>query len=111
MELNRIQARAAFSCPIRSRKFMGIPPKLDGVKLAVTIREMCPSTPIVLFSGQAGTPYILQEARRRGHEFEVLPKPIHPLKLLERLTGLRSRRATDFLPAAEEPRSSDCGPG
>jgi CheY-like chemotaxis protein len=60
-------------------------PKLDGVELALTIREMCPATRILLFSGQAGSAHILQEARRQGHEFEVLTKPIHPLKLLERL--------------------------
>jgi hypothetical protein len=41
---------------------------------------------ILLFSGQAGISEILEDAQRRGYEFELLAKPIHPNKLIERLT-------------------------
>jgi len=60
-------------------------PHLDGVEAAIQIREFLPEARIVLFSGQAATVEILARARARGHEFELLPKPIHPTKLIERL--------------------------
>jgi CheY-like chemotaxis protein len=62
-------------------------PELDGVELAIAIREQCPATRIVLFSGQAATVEILDRARRRGHEFQLLAKPIHPTELLKHLRG------------------------
>lgn len=60
-------------------------PKLNGVETVLAIRELCPATRILLFSGQAGTSNILQGARERGHEFELLPKPLHPNELLKKL--------------------------
>jgi DNA-binding NtrC family response regulator len=63
-------------------------PKLNGVDTVLAIRERCPSTKILLFSGQAGTTNILEAARAEGHEFEMLPKPIHPEQLLKKLSTL-----------------------
>jgi CheY-like chemotaxis protein len=60
-------------------------PRMNGVELAVAIRKMYPSVKILLFSGQAGISEILIDARERGYEFELIPKPIHPLKLIERI--------------------------
>ena len=60
-------------------------PQVDGVEAAIRIRELCPDTRIVLFSGQAATVEILARARQRGHEFELLPKPIHPTQLIKHL--------------------------
>jgi CheY-like chemotaxis protein len=60
-------------------------PEVDGVEAAIAIRQICPETRIVLFSGQAATVEILARARQRGHEFELLPKPIHPVELIKRL--------------------------
>ena len=62
-------------------------PYIDGVEAAITIREFCPETRIVLFSGQSATVEILAGARSRGHNFELLPKPIHPTQLLKHLKG------------------------
>jgi CheY-like chemotaxis protein len=53
-------------------------PQIDGVEAAIAIREFLPEARIVLFSGQAATVEILARARARGHDFELLPKPIHP---------------------------------
>ncbi len=63
-------------------------PKLNGVDTVLAIRELCPSTKILLFSGLAGTTNILEAARAEGHEFEMLPKPIHPEQLLKKLSTL-----------------------
>jgi CheY-like chemotaxis protein len=60
-------------------------PHMHGVALAIEIREKHPATLILLFSGQAGISEILQEGQQKGYEFEVLPKPIHPLTLINRL--------------------------
>lgn len=58
-------------------------PRLNGVQVAMAVRRNFPSARIVLFSGQAGITEILQEARDKGFEFELIAKPIHPLKLIE----------------------------
>ena len=60
-------------------------PNIDGVEAAIAIREISPQTRIVLISGQAATVEILSRARARGHDFELLPKPIHPTQLLKHL--------------------------
>ena len=60
-------------------------PNIDGVEAAIAIRELCPDTRIVLFSGQSATVEILARARQRGHTFELLPKPIHPTQLIKHL--------------------------
>jgi CheY-like chemotaxis protein len=60
-------------------------PQIDGVEAAIAIRGFCPDARIVLFSGQAATIEILDRARARGHDFELLPKPIHPVELLRYL--------------------------
>lgn len=65
-----------------------IMPDLDGVQTAVRIRRACPDARILLFSGQAATSDILQRARAEGHDFDLLPKPIHPARLLAAITKL-----------------------
>jgi CheY-like chemotaxis protein len=61
---------------------------LDGVQTAIRIRRCCPDARILLFSGQAATSDILERARAEGHDFELLPKPIHPSRLLAALRKL-----------------------
>ena len=67
-----------------------IMPKLNGVDTVAAIHEFCPEVRILLLSGQALTTDILEKARASGHEFEVLPKPIHPYVLLKKITLLMS---------------------
>jgi CheY-like chemotaxis protein len=57
-------------------------PRMNGVELAIAIRKMHPATKILLFSGQAGISDILLSGREQGLKFELIPKPIHPLKLI-----------------------------
>ncbi len=65
-------------------------PGMNGVELAVSVRELLPRTSILLISGQAGTLDLLERARDEGHTFELVAKPIHPLKLIEHLRKLRT---------------------
>lgn len=60
-------------------------PRMNGVELAIAIRKMHPAAKVLLFSGQAGISDILLEGQRQGFQFDILAKPIHPLKLIERL--------------------------
>lgn len=60
-------------------------PRMNGVELAIAIRKMYPAVRILLFSGQAGISEVLLHGQKQGFEFELIAKPIHPLKLIERL--------------------------
>src|ERR1035437_2166483 len=57
-------------------------PGMNGVEMAVLIRERHPACRVLLFSGQAATAELLEGARRRGYDFELLAKPVHPTVLL-----------------------------
>jgi len=61
-------------------------PKMNGVEMAIAIRSKCPRTRVLLVSGQAGTVDLLAAARKQGHNFEVLQKPLKPEILLKKLT-------------------------
>jgi CheY-like chemotaxis protein len=60
-------------------------PRMNGVELAIAVRKNYPDSAILLFSGQAGISEILQEGHRQGYQFELIAKPIHPMRLIERL--------------------------
>jgi CheY-like chemotaxis protein len=60
-------------------------PGMSGVDLAVSIQQRYSGCKILLFSGQAATADILDQARKRGYSFDVLAKPIHPEDLLSKL--------------------------
>jgi DNA-binding NtrC family response regulator len=67
-------------------------PLLSGIDLAIQIRENCPGCKILLFSGQAATGHLLESARARGYDFELMSKPVHPTDLL-----IRVRKATELV--------------
>jgi CheY-like chemotaxis protein len=60
-------------------------PGMNGVELAIAVRKMYPSVKILLFSGQAGISEVLEAAEQQGYKFELVPKPMHPRKLIERI--------------------------
>lgn len=62
-------------------------PGMNGIESAIQIREMLPNCRIVISSGQTATVDLLESARARGHEFEILAKPFHPHDLLAKLLG------------------------
>ena len=53
-------------------------PGLSGVDLAIQIRAQYPKCKILLFSGKAATPDLLEHARALGHDFLLILKPVHP---------------------------------
>ena len=60
---------------------------LNGIDAAIRIQALLPGIKILLFSGQAATADLLEKARARGYEFEILAKPVHPQDLLKKLRG------------------------
>lgn len=59
---------------------------INGIDAASTIVSSFPLCQILLISGNPNTTNLLEAAHRQGHNFEILPKPVHPKDLLERLT-------------------------
>jgi CheY-like chemotaxis protein len=57
-------------------------PGLNGIELAIIVRDQYADIKVLLFSGRAGTTNLLEEAQRNGYEFEILAKPVHPTMLL-----------------------------
>jgi len=62
-------------------------PDLNGIELAKAVRSLCPDTRIVLFSGNVDTASLLDDASVEGYFFEILAKPVHPIKLLKTLNS------------------------
>jgi DNA-binding response OmpR family regulator len=60
---------------------------LNGIDAAIAIRKMLPTCKILILSGQNSTAVLLEEASR-GHDFEILVKPMPPSALLARLEEL-----------------------
>jgi CheY-like chemotaxis protein len=61
-------------------------PGMSGVDLAIAVRNDVPDCRILLFSGQAATVDLLGEAGKKGHDFTLLSKPLHPKDLLARVS-------------------------
>ncbi len=62
-------------------------PELDGVTMAIEIRNSLPGVIVLLFSGQAGTSDLLRSAEEKGFHFEMLQKPIHPDEILRKVAS------------------------
>jgi CheY-like chemotaxis protein len=60
-------------------------PVMTGIEVAIAVRSKLPNCKILLFSGQAATADLLEQAKTHGHEFEIVAKPIHPTDLLAKL--------------------------
>jgi len=66
-------------------------PGMSGIEVAIEIRRLFPHCKILLYSGQAATAQMMEEARSRGYDFELLAKPVHPVQLLEKVGSLIDR--------------------
>jgi CheY-like chemotaxis protein len=65
-------------------------PEMTGIDLAIVIKANHPKCHVILFSGHTNTSMLLEEAGRKGHNFEVLAKPVMPDLMLERASELLS---------------------
>lgn len=63
-------------------------PKMNGIELALVLKENFPECHTLLFSGQPSVETLMQKARSEGHNFEILAKPVHPTVMLEAISTL-----------------------
>jgi DNA-binding response OmpR family regulator len=63
-------------------------PGQDGVEMAIALRPEYPSLKILLFSGVPEAQVLIEQANRKGYEFEILAKPVHPNVVFERVAAL-----------------------
>jgi DNA-binding NtrC family response regulator len=57
-------------------------PGMNGIEFAIFLKASYPDVHFLLFSGQPGTGSLLDEAKKKGHLFEILAKPLHPTFML-----------------------------
>jgi DNA-binding NtrC family response regulator len=74
-------------------------PGMSGVELAIKMNAQYPKCKILLFSGQAATQDLLEDARSQGHNFELLQKPVHPTTMLSKIGALALSGYIPVLPA------------
>jgi DNA-binding response OmpR family regulator len=63
-------------------------PKMNGIELAVVLKEKIANCHVLLFSGQPSVETLVQKAKTEGHEFEILAKPVHPSVMLNAVSSL-----------------------
>jgi len=63
-------------------------PEMNGIDLAIVTKSNHRGCHVLLFSGHSNTAILLEEAVKKGHQFEVLAKPVHPSVMLERASEL-----------------------
>ena len=85
-------------------------PGMNGVELAIKLKTHYPEVRICLFSGRAATSDLVEEARRQGHSFHVIAKPVHPSVFLEMILGPEPPDETDSEepPTAHSSSLADC---
>jgi DNA-binding NtrC family response regulator len=57
----------------------------NGCETAIEVLGLLPDCNVLISSGQAATAIALEDYRRRGYDFDVLAKPVHPDDLLEKV--------------------------
>ena len=67
-------------------------PGMNGIELAVAIEAIRPDCKILLFSAQAPLTDLLAESHKRGRDFPLLAKPLHPAILLAHITEILASR-------------------
>lgn len=63
-------------------------PGMNGIDFGIILRANYPNCQVLLLSGQSATAEYLEQAARAGHEFRALPKPTHPVAMLETVADL-----------------------
>jgi CheY-like chemotaxis protein len=63
-------------------------PELEGVELAIQLKELCPECKIFLMSGHLGPIQSLENARQAGFDFPFFAKPVSALTFVKQLEGL-----------------------
>jgi DNA-binding NtrC family response regulator len=79
-------------------------PKMNGIDLAIALKNGHPSCRVLLFSGQPNTADLLAQAEADGHLFEIVAKPAHPTVMLDLAAHLLSTTSPE---TAKTPKELD----
>jgi DNA-binding NtrC family response regulator len=63
-------------------------PQLNGVDLGVQFKAIHPHCKVLLFSGNAKTASLMENASSKGYNFELLAKPVHPDDLIATIQSM-----------------------
>jgi DNA-binding response OmpR family regulator len=77
-------------------------PKMNGIDLAIALKNGHPSCRVLLFSGQPNTADLLAQAEADGHLFEIVAKPAHPTVMLDRAAHMLSTISPEATKTPEE---------
>ena len=61
---------------------------MSGIEAAIEICKVLPHCKVLLFSGNIGTSDMLKDAHERGHDFDILAKPVHPTVIIDTLKAM-----------------------
>ena len=62
--------------------------EMTGIDAAIEIRKVLPNCKVLLVSGNTRTSDMLENAHERGHDFDILAKPVHPSLILGKLNAM-----------------------
>jgi CheY-like chemotaxis protein len=65
-------------------------PQMNGIDFSIILKDNYPACRILLFSGQPDAGGLLEEALKKGHQFPILAKPVHPDYMLTTIEGMFS---------------------
>lgn len=75
-------------------------PKMNGIELALVLKEHYPDCHALLFSGQPSVEALMQKAKDEGHHFEILAKPVHPTVMLDAISTILCAEGSGRCPRA-----------
>lgn len=61
---------------------------MTGIDAAIEVRKTLSNCRVLLVSGNNWTADLLKDARERGHNFDILAKPVHPRVIIGRLKAM-----------------------
>lgn len=73
-------------------------PGMNGIEFAIFLKASYPEIHFLLFSGQPGTSGLLEDAKKKGHLFEILAKPLHPTFMLATVADMLSSPPVEGCP-------------
>jgi len=63
-------------------------PGMNGIELAMAVKDLIPDCKVLLFSGHAQLSTMVDDPRCAPYDFPLLAKPIHPDVLLARISSM-----------------------
>lgn len=63
-------------------------PRMSGIDLAIATTEAGFISKVLLISGMFETSDLLEDARSRGYNFEIIPKPMQPSEIIAKVAEL-----------------------